>query len=469
MSYNYQEKLIAQIRDGRRLVVARYGAGKCRVSFEVAKHTVSTGGLVVVFCPRRNVRTWQKEAALWFGEAGRPYLDYHDYELTPHARLCSDQRYLLLMKYPKAKEFKTFVQQLVYLKPDLVILDESTAIKNIKSLRSQYMQKIAAALPQTIRLCLTGDPAPENLTELWAQFEFCYTPYNPLGHSYYRFLNKWMLKADYQWVLRVDKAAEFRELFDKYTCRLDEEDVEEIKENLGVVETYQTVLYKPSKRQLELMYGLQENWSLPISLESYRQEEYWHTMSILHKSAQIANGFYYVKGEMDAVKKIGKPIRLPENPKGTKLKELTELLQTQGHSRIVVWYAYRADLFEIEKSIGFVYGDCPLHLEIFASDSARQMVIALQVSAARGLNDLKTSAIGIFYSNLLSQEMRNQAEGRLPRPGQKANIIVHIDLACEQLADYHIVTALQNKQLTPERCQTIAVELLEGQNYARIK
>ena len=83
------------------------------------------------------------------------------------------------------------------------------------------------------------------------------------------------------------------------------------------------------------------------------------------------------------------------------------------------------------------------------------MVITMPINMSQGLNELVAADTNIFYSNSYSQETRSQAQARSNRLGQTSDFINHIDLCSPDMIDYEIVTALQGKNLTSARLDTI--------------
>lgn len=467
MSFNYQNKLIQQVVEGRRMVVAKYGAGKCRVGLlaaDILARKDSIGGLVLILCPPRNVRTWITQARRWIpNQCPTLERDVNSPQLTQHIRQKgTDNHFLILANTRLYGNLDT----LAYLKPDVIIYDESTVMKNHKTRFFGNAMALVKAVPDAHRIAMTGDPTPEHESEIWSQFQFCYGDRNPYGRTYYQFMNRWFIRSDFVWTIRLEKSAEFMAVFDRYSCRMDEDDVAEHQAEVGVEEQYQVFMYKPSTLQMQLLEGLQREWALPIVVGAVDKEEYWHSISILHKQMQIASGFYYTKGDPLLEKSSPHYLPLAGRPKQVKLRAVVDWLLQNDHKRIVIWHLYKADLAIITAGL---QGLAPLigtsdNLDQFAKepkDGEEPLVIVLSLASARGINDLTTASADIFFSNSFSQEVRNQAEKRLPRPGQTNRQVLHIDLAANDLADYKVVLALQTKQMTPERANTIVRETFE--------
>ena len=79
----------------------------------------------------------------------------------------------------------------------------------------------------------------------------------------------------------------------------------------------------------------------------------------------------------------------------------------------------------------------------------------MPAQTSQGFNELVLADTNIFFSNVYSSELRDQAEKRINRLGQTNKVIQHIDLCSPRQEDIEIVTALQTKDLTLARLNTI--------------
>lgn len=116
--------------------------------------------LVVV--PRSLVYNWLDEAKKF-----TPSLKIIDFTNSQRGTLepASHDQDLIVMTYGTVRRD---IQELVKLKFDYVILDESQAIKNSQSQVSQAVKLLSA----NHRLAMTGTPVENHLGELWSLFEF---------------------------------------------------------------------------------------------------------------------------------------------------------------------------------------------------------------------------------------------------------------------------------------------------------
>src|SRR5690606_38015207 len=81
--------------------------------------------------------------------------------------------------------------------------------------------------------------------------------------------------------------------------------------------------------------------------------------------------------------------------------------------------------------------------------------IIMPITVSQGFNELVGADVAVYFSNVYSQELRNQAEHRIDRLGQKFPTITHVDLCGDHMGDAEVITALQCKNFSPERANAI--------------
>jgi hypothetical protein len=318
-------------------------------------------------------------------------------------------------------------------------------------------------------MILSGKPMPEAPFEIWSQYEFCYPRRNPLGQTYYTFLNRWFIKAGHDWALRLDRRDEFYQVVGRHCLEFDLRDLEEWRKVVGVNDArYLIETYEESSEQRNLLDYMYENWALPRTLEILDTEdeyddcdqgvigdvgdiEFNYTMSLQSKARQIASGFYYTPE--------GDVVELRHNPKLALLGGLVEdLIREKPNRAIVVWQLYKAErpqLLDLFERIGVhaVLGPSPEALAQFATKAAQAII--MPATSTQGFNELVRADTNIFYSSPYSTELREQAESRLVRIGQTSEVVNHIDLCSPRLIDRDIITALQTKSLSTARLKAI--------------
>jgi len=115
-----------------------------------------------------------------------------------------------------------------------------------------------------------------------------------------------------------------------------------------------------------------------------------------------------------------------------------------------VWRAFRAEDLMIQNALaplGCVIGPAESSILQFMDDPNIH-VIVMPLACGQGLNELVKANANLFFSNVFSQESRDQAEARIVRSGQTADIVVHIDFMSPEQRDADVVAALQSKTMS---------------------
>jgi hypothetical protein len=469
-----------------------YGSGKSIIALDYAaqRHTFSNEGLIAtILCMPRNILTWQvqikRECPDWeiiIGEKGlRDLLDYRGEGDSPYPAVLLFPHHRIA---PCFEQLRRLITQ--FDPPGTWIFDESTKIKNPKTQITQAAHALRLAAEGSPRfLALTGRACPEGWHEIWGQFQWCYGSANPLGETYYKFLNRWFIKHDYGYALDLMKQDAFFTLLDKHRVTFTTKDKEDFFVAKGIKDRrYVMEMYEETPEQRKILDHLYTHWELPLDDAvddepfSGKAEEYSHAMALAAKAQQIASGFYYtggkrtsITGQHDAegvghIKTSEREVNfLKWNPKlDALISVLRQLIEENPSRGIVVWHRYTAERDFISATLNMsgircVIGPDPEALIQFACQDgvveSSPSVILMPCGVSQGFNELVRADTDIYFSNLYSAELRDQAEARIDRLGQKHTTITHIDMCSTRLADMEIVTALQSKTLTPERLNTI--------------
>lgn len=468
----YQKKAIKDfVTRDINCVFMGYGSGKTRTAISCTtwhqddRNFPMTG---IVFCRGHNVLTWEVELAKWADHitvySGEKDQGINNF-LEDHRDNCVPRHAVLIVPHHRIASLHERLHHIITSRtPAALMMDESTKIKNSKTKTFKSARSLAdvARKHSTRMICLTGNPTPERPEEIWTQFQFAYGDKNPFGNSEYAFLHNWFIKHDYGYALRLERITEFGAVVAQYSSQLSREDREELRKEIGVYPpVYSTEYYTVTTKQKKWLEHLYENWSLPLNPndESEGEEWYSYTMSLAMKAQQICSEFYYT-GEEKKVVSIQPVLKDGYGVKASLLKSILEqLIEEKSSRRVIVWHRFRAELPGISQAIEkadltFVVGPRREALMDFTLEDGPQVII-MPTAVTEGLNELVRADSTIFYSNEYSQERRDQAEARTRRPGQQSDTLNFIDLAAPHMMDLEIVTALQGKNLTPERLNTI--------------
>ena len=324
----------------------------------------------------------------------------------------------------------------------LVVIDESTTIKNPKAIRTKNALKLSTLAKY--RRILTGSPVTRDPIDLFSQCEFL----DPaiLGHaSYYSFKNRYTVQVrtnvgthTFNKVVGYKNLGELSGLLDSYSYRVLKEDCLDLPEKIY------------TKRQVDLTdeqkkaYREMKEYALTL-FEDGSVLSASTVMTQLLRLHQISCGHLITEsGETKIFK-------------NNRITELMDILE-EVDGKVIIWANYRQDIRTIydtiskkygKETVATYYGDTPdderqgIVQKFQDKDSSLRYFVGNQQTAGYGLT-LTAAKTVVYYSNNYDLEKRIQSEDRAPRIGQKSNV-TYIDLIAEKTVDERIVKALRNK------------------------
>lgn len=329
---------------------------------------------------------------------------------------------------------------------DVVILDESTCIKNPKAGITKFFLKHFRYAQH--RWILSGKPNPESDLELFTQLQF-------LDNQAFGFRNFWVFRqkhceqTDYDWELTKESASKVQDYMNKRAFVMRRQDA-----GLDVNKIYE-------RRYLDL----------PTKLKaSYKQaeEEYvlelagtevtrtiWETVKY-QWLRQLCGGFVDHKLVWSG-----------------KLDELKELLTGElSDQQVVVWFDYNQEATHANWYLREAEIDCVCltgqdkvgeRIETFQDFQAgKHRVLLLQARIAQMGTDLSAADTAIYYSTPLSAEIRQQTEDRIIKPGKTGVLI--LDLAIRDTVDQDGLDALRHKKWRSDKLLRIAAEYAQARH-----
>ena len=322
----------------------------------------------------------------------------------------------------------------------MMVIDESTTIKNPSAKRTKNILKLSRFAPY--KRILTGSPVTRNPLDLYSQCEFL----NPthLGfESYYSFRNRYaeMYTANFggrqvQMIKFFKNLDELSEKLRFFSYRVLKEECLDLPEKIYMKRVItltpeQKKLYKEMKEKaMAVLNGKKVTSAIALT-----------QIMRLH---QITCGHFKADD--------GTTQDIPNH----RLDELIDVLyETEGKS--IIWAYYRYDVEKImeklEKEFGpgcvvDYYGQTTLeerqtNKDAFQEDPKVRFLVGTPQTGGYGITLTAASNV-IYYSNGYDLEKRLQSEDRAHRIGQKRNV-TYIDIMAEYTVDYKIVEALKKK------------------------
>jgi SNF2 family DNA or RNA helicase len=345
------------------------------------------------------------------------------------------------------KVLKTFLDEFLE-KPTLVILDESSKIKNVSTQRTPRL--IESTRKAAYKLILTGTPWSESPLDIFSQMEFLkngfwyrYTdPWkkSTLKKHWYIFRNRYAVMQDirtsegrsFQTIVGTRRTEEIARKIQGYVTQQKKADWLDLPEKIR-----QTLHVEMSKEQAKAYNQMRDMLILEHGDEILTAQ---NAATLLTRLRQIAGGFLPVTGE----------------PIAKRIAGIDTLLEdVDGYpGKVIIAASYVAEIKGIVEALSKEYGseqvatyyggteDRENEVARF-KDRAKFLVLNPQ-SGAYGLN-LQFASLMYLYSRPFSYEQNMQLEDRIHRPGMTGSAvykdIVHVGTVQEK-----VIKAIEKKK-----------------------
>jgi SNF2 family DNA or RNA helicase len=329
--------------------------------------------------------------------------------------------------------------ELAEVKFDLVVIDESTTIKNRTAKRTKAIINYFKNVPY--KIVMSGNPVPKSPDEVFSQYHFL--DESVFGSRYYPFANRYFDIDYFGKVVGIkdSERARFERLFHLPAFRATKQECldlppkvyEKISVEMG---PEQARVYEEMKKSALAAYG-DLTCTAPFVITQFL------------RLSQVAGGFFPGldgEGVLNSA-----PIK-----DARKLDALAELVEAlPKDEQIVVWARFRNEIKAIRdqfQTLGIpsvvFYGEVSNQSRIEARKLFREgtarIFIGNPASGGKGLNDLVGASYVIYYSNDYSAENRQQSEDRTHRSGIRLDrSVTYIDLVTKGTIDEQVLGVLR--------------------------
>ena len=327
----------------------------------------------------------------------------------------------------------------------MMVVDESTTIKNPKANRTKNAIKLGAKCQY--RRILSGTPITQSPIDLYSQCEFLrrgllgfksYTSFK----NFYSIIQPQYLGSRVIWqVLGYRELDDLAQRIQPFSSRLEKKDCLTLPEKV-----YTTVHVDPTDDQKRMILKLHQE---ALALINGKMVTAANALALLTKSLQVAGG--HIKDDDGTVGRI-------ESNKPIALKALVESIANDA--KIIVWGYFHEDMQIIQETLADV---CPVFemsgrvdqglrdaaLFKFRNHRGKCVFLASPRVAGKSLT-LNEATYTIYYSNGFNLEHRLQSEDRNHRIGQEGTVNYY-DLVCLATPDIKVVKALREKKILSDK------------------
>lgn len=453
--HEYQKRACNhQVANPRSSLWLFMGAGKTPITLTTFAHLQRWQAVraALVLAPKRVAESgWESEARKW---SHLQHLKFSRILGNPGQRLraLAKPADVYLMNY---ENVQWLVVQLVHyyinrgapLPFDMLVLDESTKMKNASSKRVLALQPL---LPHFhYRTALTGTPASNGLADLFGQY-LCLDDGQRLGGNYNDFLNTYFQTVGfggYKYEPTEEGELWIQRQVSDITIEMNQQDYLELPD-LMINDLY--VDLPSSKRR-----GYEElERSLFTELDNGVDLEVMSESSKGNKLLQYSNGAAYTNTET----KEWSPIH------DAKLEALEDIIEEASGEPVLVAYNYVPDATRILQKFPFAKTLTGISAKEFNQtleewrEGKLRMLIGHPASMGHGVDGLQDRGhILVWFGLNWSLELYLQFNARLHRQGQGAPVVCHRILTRDTF-DEVVRLALENKTQTQDTLRAAVAE-----------
>jgi len=334
-------------------------------------------------------------------------------------------------------------QAFLYQNPNnMIVVDESTTIKNRKAQRTANLIKLRDLAKY--RRILTGSPITKSPMDLFSQCELLkekclgFNSYFAYQSRYANVQKRTMGYRSFQQIVGYRRLDELSEKLDKISNRTLKEDCLDLPEKVYI------------KRFVDLTPEQERvyNQMKKLALAKLETGELATTASVLTqimRLQQICCGHFQPDDE--DIKTL----------KNNRMSELMDLIE-EVNGKAIIWATYTHDILNIVATIRERFGEDSVACYYGGTQQDDRQDIVNRFQDKRDplrffVGQPKTGGYGItltaantviYYSNSYDLEIRLQSEDRAHRIGQ-TNKVTYIDLVSPNTIDEKILTALRSK------------------------
>lgn len=328
---------------------------------------------------------------------------------------------------------------------DMIIVDESTKIKSIRTSRTKAVIKLGSYIRH--RAILTGFPVTESLADIYAQIKFL-DQGKTFGQKYLSFLDQYFVKIGMGIYPKKKGAEEIIRLIQPFCIRITNK---ELKLPPKVSKILRIEASAQQAKLLKSLYDLMRVEFGRIKIDTV------YIFTLVAKALQICSGFLKESDEYDEDKNLIKKGTHVETFKTAKDEALFDVLEEidLDKNKVIIWCSFRQSvkkLYKVLKGVGYtpllLTGSTPdvnYVVNKFQHDKKARILIAIQRKAAESIT-LTASNYAVYYENSWSNDQRMNSEARIRRKGSEIHkSIFYTDLVIKDSIEEKIVKCLHDK------------------------
>lgn len=359
------------------------------------------------------------------------------------------------------ESLRLFTDDLIKLKPGMVVLDESTFIANRTTQMQKCSKRLSRAAPYST--ALTGTPIKNNVGDLFGQLNAVSPEF--VGDDYWHYIREFAIFGGFKnkeivgarnlkgldWLMqKISMRVRKEEVLQLPARTWETREIELLGDQKEAYEKAESDFYFAVAAVKKHLKGDGERGLITVLIKN--------ALSRLLRCQQIASG--HCKSE------VGDTLLWPENGKS---EDIVQIVREAGDQRVVIFSRFIEDLIQgqkVLKAAGYqaetFYGAttqerrAEIENEFLKDETPLKVVLAQVKTGGFGL-DFSKASICVFFNNWFSWSVRDQAESRLHRLGQTRNV-TYYDLIAKGTVDELVLEMVLSKKSLSETLFGVKVE-----------
>lgn len=417
-------------------ILAEMGTGKTLISIGIAGQLYLKNEIkkLLIVAPLSITRVWEEEFAKFADfEYQAKVLEGSSKKKNEELRnLFGNKLQVAIINYESCWRME---KEIAEWKPDMIICDESSKIKNPQAKQSKALHRLGKLSKHNI--ILTGTPVTNTPLDFFSQYKFL--DENIFGGSYYSFRARYAVMGGYgnHQVVGYKNLQELTEKAHKIAFRITKKEALDLPEQ---VDTTRYVELEPTSRTI---YN-------QVERDSYAELDKGEivTRNVLTKLLRLSQitGGYITSDYTDMAEQIS----------SAKINALEDIVDEciDANKKLVVFARFIPEIDAITKMLNkrkikyaLIRGDVKDRageVDKFQNDKETKIFIGQLQTTGMGLT-LTASDTAVFYSLSYNFADYEQAKARIHRIGQK-NTCTYIHLITKNTIDEKVMEALSKKK-----------------------
>lgn len=449
--WKHQELAVNKAKEKNHLALfLDLGTGKTRTTIEILRHHCNVEKRIpktLIICPSSVCGNWVQEIKK-YSKIPDKSVKILDMDLRSRAKIYADSEGISIVNF-EACAYEIFSKTLLDNPPEILIIDESHRVKDIKAKRTKVLIKLSDLMSRKKffkRYILTGSPVLNSHLDLFTQFRIL-DGGETFGTNFFQFRAKYFYN--------VNANARGSRNFALWKVRPSSED--KLKALMAP-----SVVQAKKEECLDLPPLLKTCIEVEMSSEQKQAYQQMKKEFITFVESGVATANLAITKALRMQQILSGHIKLEDgsvhvfkdNPRVQALKDFLE--DYPQDEKVIIWSIFHEDYHAIRKvveGLGIEYAevtglvdDKQAEIDRFREDPKCRVMIASQAAGGTGVN-MTTASTMVYYSRSYSLEHDMQSEARNYRGGSEIHEkVTRIDLVARGTVDEVVLNALRNKK-----------------------